>query len=100
MFTRINPDTQPVQLYPKVERELSTVKKKGWVKVNGAKLRDNKDLIPQTGFQESIQTCEADVILTGGSASAGKSFCILLEALRGIGKYGYSGLIIKRSSSK
>ena len=41
MFTRINPNTQPVQLYPKVERELSTVKKKGWVKVNGAKLRDN-----------------------------------------------------------
>ena len=96
MFTRINPNTQPVQLYPKVERELSTVRKKGWVKVNGAKLRDNKDLIPQTGFQESIQTCEADVIFTGGSASAGKSFCILLEALRGIGKYGYSGLIIKR----
>lgn len=96
MFTRINPDIQPVQLYPKVERELSTVKKKGWVKVNGAKLRDNKDLIPQTGFQESIQTCEADVIWTGGSASAGKSFCILLEALRGIGKYGYSGLIIKK----
>lgn len=72
MFTRVNPDTQPVQLYPKVERELSTVKKKGWVKVNGAKLRDNKDIIGQTGFQEAIQTCEADVIWTGGSASAGK----------------------------
>lgn len=28
------------------------------------------------------------------------TYCILLEALRGIGKYGYSGLIIKRSSSK
>lgn len=44
----------------------------GWVKVNGAKLRDNKDIIGQTGFQEAIQTCEADVIWTGGSASAGK----------------------------
>jgi hypothetical protein len=59
--------------YPKVERKLPTVDEKGWVKVGGFLLRDHVDYIPQPGFQEVLCSCEADVIFTGGSASAGKA---------------------------
>lgn len=84
------------ELYPKVERMKPTVEEKGWVKVNGLTLRDNLDLIPQQGFQETIMTCEADVLFTGGSASAGKTYCVLLEATRGLGRHGYSAIIVKK----
>ena len=60
------------ELYPKVERKTPTVKDKGFVKVDGVPLRSHVDYIPQAGFQEILSTCDADVIFTGGSASAGK----------------------------
>jgi hypothetical protein len=83
-------------LYPKVERKLPTVKEKGWVKVDGAVLRDHVDYIPQVGFQETLCSCNADVIFTGGSASAGKTFIILMLAMRGLGNNGYSAVLLKK----
>ena len=92
MFRPRADNITPPVLYPKVVRELGTVSKEGWEEIDGFRLRKNKDIIFQAGFQEAIQTCEADVIFTGGEASAGKTYGILMEALRGLGNYGYSGL--------
>ena len=86
MFKIINDGVEKPKLYPKIERSIPTVKKRGWVKVDGKKLRDHKDFIPQTGFQEALCTCDADVIFSGGEASSGKTICILMEAMRGLGK--------------
>ena len=82
--------------YPMVERKIPTVDDAGWVKVNGVELRPHVDFIPQVGFQEILSTCEADVIFTGGSASAGKTFAILMEAMKGLGRDGYSAILIKK----
>jgi hypothetical protein len=72
MFILKNNEAMPAP-YPKVRRELGSVKKEGIVEIDGFKLRKGKDIIFQSGFQEAIQTCEADVIFSGGSASAGKA---------------------------
>jgi hypothetical protein len=93
--TQIQPIPVPPP-YPKVVRELSTVNKEGWEEIDGFRLRKNKDVIFQKGFQEAIQTCEADVIFSGGSASAGKTYAILMEAMRGLGRQNYSALIVKK----
>ena len=82
--------------YPKIERKIPTVEEKGWVKVNGVILRENIDLIPQVGFQETMGICNVNVLFTGGSASAGKTYAVLLEAMRGLGRYGYSAIIVKK----
>lgn len=96
MFKIINDGVEKPKLYPKIERSIPTVKKRGWVKVDGKKLRDHKDFIPQTGFQEALCTCDADVIFSGGEASSGKTICILMEAMRGLGRPGYSAIILKK----
>lgn len=85
--------------YPIVERKIPTVDDEGWVKVDGFQLRPHVDYIPQVGFQETLSTCDADVIFTGGSASAGKTWIILMEAMRGLGsspKDGYSAILLKK----
>jgi hypothetical protein len=96
MLVLKNKDAVWPELYPKVVRELGTVKKKGWVEVDGVRLRDGIDYIPQVGFQEILSTCDADVIFTGGQASAGKTMAILMEAMRGLGQQGYSAIILKK----
>lgn len=82
--------------YPRVERKIPTVDDEGWVKVDGFQLRPHIDFIPQTGFQETLSVCDADVIFTGGSASAGKTFSILMEAMKGLGRDGYSAILLKK----
>lgn len=62
--------------YPIVSRELPTVDRPGWVEIDGIRLRKDRDICPQLGFQEAIQTCPADIIFSGGSASAGKGMII------------------------
>ena len=91
-----NQGTPMPEKYPRVERKLPTVKEEGWVEVEGSKLRPHIDFIPQTGFQEVLSTCDADVIFTGGSASAGKTWIILMEAMRGLGRDGYSAILLKK----
>ena len=65
-------NTPMPELYPVVKRKLATVKDAGWVEVDGFRLRDNIDYIYQTGFQEALGTCDADVMFSGGEASSGK----------------------------
>ena len=96
MLRLVNEDINMPAIYPKVDRMLPTVDQEGWTKVDGFTLRRHIDYIPQVGFQEIIATCEADVVFTGGSASAGKTVSILLEAMRGLGRDGYSAILLKK----
>ena len=45
-----NQGTPMPEKYPRVERKIPTVDEKGWVKVDGVLLRDNIDLMSQSGL--------------------------------------------------
>ncbi len=81
-------------LYPKVERELATVKKKSKTVVGGFTLRHNVDFIPQVGLQEDVCTSECNLIFMCGQGTAGKTFALYFKALGGCDKYGFTARII------
>lgn len=82
---KVDADIQFPDRYPTIERKTPTVDQEGYVKVNGEKLRPQIDYIPQEGFQEILSTCDADVIFTGGSASAGKCQSIFSKVVTPFG---------------
>lgn len=96
MLRVLNPATLKPPTYPRVTRQLPTIDNPGWTKVDNFVLRPHVDFIPQPGFQELISVCDADVVFSGGSASAGKTVAIILEAMRGLGRDGYSGILLKK----
>lgn len=81
-------------LYPKVERELATVKKKSKTVVGGFTLRHNVDFIPQVGLQEDVCASECNLIFMCGQGTAGKTFALYFKALGGCDKYGFTARII------
>lgn len=56
----------------------------------------SKHLRPQPGPQEQFLSSDADIVLYGGSAYGGKSFSLLLDALRYCNTPGWAGLILRR----
>ena len=52
---------------------------------------------PQPGPQTTFCACPADIAIYGGSAGGGKTFCVLLDALRGIGDPYWSPVIFRRT---
>lgn len=81
-------------LYPRVERELATVKKKSKTVVGGFTLRHNVDFIPQVGLQEDVCASECNLIFMCGQGTAGKTFALYFKALGGCDKYGFTARII------
>lgn len=81
-------------LYPQVKR--GKTGKRSWVEVDGFRLRDTIDYIPQEGFQEKILISDVDFLLTGGSAGPGKTWAGLYKSLYYLDKKGASCLAIKR----
>lgn len=81
-------------LYPRVERELATVKKKSKTVVGGFTLRHNVDFIPQVGLQEEVCVSECNLIFMCGQGTAGKTFALYFKALGGCDKYGFTARII------
>ena len=90
----INKDAKWPALYPTVERKAPTVSDKGWDKVGDFTLRDKVDFMPQEGLQEKLCSCESNLVFLAGAASMGKTFCMLLNTLRGIDKSGYTARFI------
>lgn len=86
----------PPEPYPVVVRQDPTLKEEGYVTIDGFKLRKNIDYAPQKGLQENFGVIEVDLLFAGGEPGGGKSFGLLMEAMRNIDKYGYNGLIIKK----
>lgn len=57
---------------------------------------ENIVLTPQPGPQEAFLSSEADIAIFGGAAGGGKTYALLLEALRHTGNHLYSGVIFRR----
>ena len=53
---------------------------------------------PQPGPQEDFLASSADIVIYGGSAGGGKSFGLLLEALRHTGLPGFAGVLFRRTT--
>ena len=93
-FRLLNKNITFPALYPKVERELATVKKKSKTVVGGFALRHNVDFIPQVGLQEDVCASECNLIFMCGQGTAGKTFALYFKALGGCDKYGFTARII------
>jgi predicted phage terminase large subunit-like protein len=64
-------------------------------------MRPTVDLIdvrPQAGPQEQFLHTSADIAVYGGAAGAGKSFGLLMEALRHVDNPGFGTVIFRRTS--
>jgi hypothetical protein len=81
-------------LYPKVERELATVKKKSKTVVGGFELRHKVDYIPQPGLQEDVCASECNLMFMCGQGTAGKTFALYFKALGGCDKKDFTARII------
>lgn len=97
-FRLLNPGIQFPTLYPKVERELATVKKKSKTVVGGFTLRKYIDYMPQVGLQEDVCSSECNLIFMCGQGTAGKTFALYFKALGGMDKYGFTARIISYQS--
>jgi len=92
---RLRPDHAPFPpLYEHVERKKATVSDKGYDKVGNFVLREKLDLIPQEGLQEDMCRCDSNLIFVVGEATSGKTYGMMLKALNGIGRVGYTGRLI------
>lgn len=56
------------------------------------------DIRPQPGPQEQFLACSADVAIYGGAAGGGKTFALLLDALRWSSLPGFTGMIFRRTT--
>lgn len=81
-------------LYPRVERELATVKKKSKIVVGGFQLRRNVDYMPQPGLQEEVCASECNLIFMCGQGTAGKTFALYFKALSGCDQRDFTARII------
>lgn len=94
VFRLKNKDAKFPPLYEHVERQLPTVKEKGWDKVGDFVLREKKDFMPQPGLQENFIKCESNIIFLCGAATMGKTYSMLMKFLAGIERPGFSGRFI------
>lgn len=55
-------------------------------------------ILPQEGFQTKFLSSPADIVIGGGAAGVGKTFCLLLEFLRHAHRKNWGGVIFRRTS--
>lgn len=58
------------------------------------------NIAPQPGFQERVLSCPADILFCGGGSGHGKSYVLLLEAIRNTGVKGFAAIIYRRTFSQ
>lgn len=56
-----------------------------------------KIIRPQEGYQMMALSSSADIVIGGGAAGVGKTFCLLLEPLRHLNREGFGGVIFRRT---
>lgn len=57
-----------------------------------------EDVRPQAGPQEAMLASNADIMIGGGGAGGGKTYGLLMEALRHIGRPGFQAVIFRRTA--
>ena len=57
-----------------------------------------KYIQPQEGYQQIALSSKADIVIGGAAAFVGKTFALLLDAVRGITYEGYGAVIFRRTS--
>lgn len=55
------------------------------------------EIIPQEGYQMRALSSSADIVIGGGAAGVGKTFTLLLEALRHSNKKNFGSVILRRT---
>lgn len=58
------------------------------------------EIKPQAGKQEMFLSTEADIAIYGGAAGGGKTYALLLEALRNVGNPGFGAVIFRRNNTQ
>lgn len=58
---------------------------------------ERQQIRPQPGFQEQFLSSPADIVIGGGAAGAGKSYALLMEALRHVGNSRFQAVIFRRT---
>lgn len=88
--------TEKPELYPNVERVLSTAKEKGYTIVGGYRLRSTGvvDYIPQPGLQEDVCSSDCNLIFMCGQGTSGKTFAMFLKALGGMDRQNFTARLI------
>ena len=61
-------------------------------------MTENKVFEPQHGYQLNALKSSADIVIGGGAAGVGKTFCLLLEPIRHINKKGFGAVFFRRTS--
>ena len=64
---------------------------------NGRDKRQKGILMPQAGPQTAFMASGADIIIYGGAAGGGKTYALLLEALRHRNVDGFGGVIFRKN---
>ena len=61
-------------------------------------MEEVKVLQPQKGYQLDALKSSADIVIGGGAAGVGKTFCLLLEPLRHINNPNFGAVFFRRTS--
>ncbi len=64
---------------------------------NGRDRRNANELAPQAGPQTMFMASAADIVIYGGAAGGGKTYALLLEALRHKDVKGFGGVIFRHN---
>ncbi len=59
--------------------------------------RKKNHINPQEGYQSEALRCPADILIGGGAAGVGKTFALLMEALRNVQRRGFGAVIFRRT---
>lgn len=57
-----------------------------------------KTIAPQEGYQMEALSSSADIVIGGGAAGSGKTFCLLLDPMRDVNISDFGGVIFRRTT--
>lgn len=77
-----------------------TVKQRLRAKSKKQEQSASRQIKPNPGPQEAFLSSPADIVIFGGAAGSGKSYGLLLEAIRNVDKTGYTAVCFRRQATQ